>query len=129
MEWCALKLSMVVRNMIEYPSVETSKEGSQMGKCDNLVLTGWGYAEYVASAAVALKALNGNAEVLGVSRRRLPELMEEIAGRKKSDRWSAIYILGVSLLGDPERLAEALGKLKKEGIRVTLDWYMHNGLI
>ena len=90
-----------------------------MEKCDNLILTGWGYAEYVASAAVALKALNGNAEVLGVSRRRLPELMEEIAGRKKSDRWSAIYILGVSLLGDPERLAEALGKLKKEGIRVT----------
>ena len=89
-----------------------------MEKCDNLILTGWGYAEYVASAAVALKALNGNADVMGVSRRRLPELVEEIAGRKKSDRWSAIYILGVSLLGDPERLAEALGKLKKEGILV-----------
>ena len=81
-----------------------------MEKCDNLILTGWGYAEYVASAAVALKALNGNADVMGVSRRRLPELMEEIAGRKKSDRWSAIYILGVSLIGDPERLAAALGK-------------------
>ena len=90
-----------------------------MGRCDNLVLTGWGYAEYVASAAVALKALNGNAEVLGVSRRRLPELMEEIAGRKKSDRWSAIYILGVSLLGDPERLAAALGALSKEGVKAT----------
>ena len=71
MEGCALKLSMVVKNMIEYPSVGTSKEEIQMGKCDNLVLTGWGYAEYVASAAAALKALNGNADVLGVSRRRL----------------------------------------------------------
>ena len=38
-----------------------------MGKFDNLVLAGWGYAEYVASAS-ALKALNGNADVLGVSR-------------------------------------------------------------
>ena len=119
MEGCALKLSMVVKNMIEYPSVGTSKEGIQMGKCDNLVLTGWGYAEYVASAAAALKALNGNADVLGVSRRRLPELMEEVAERKKGDRWSAIYILGVSLIGDPERLAAALGKLKKEGVKVS----------
>ena len=90
-----------------------------MGKCDNLVLTGWGYAEYVASAAAALKALNGNADVLGVSRRRLPELMEEVAERKKDDRWSAIYILGVSLVGDPKRLAAALGKLRKEGVKVS----------
>ena len=119
MEGCALKLSMVDRNMIEYPSVETSKEGSQMGKYDNLVLTGWGYAEYVASAAVALKALNGDADVMGVSRRRLPELMEEFAERKKSDRWPAIYLLGVSLVGDPERLAAALRKLKKEGVKVS----------
>ena len=119
MDECALKLSMVVKNMIEYPSVRTNKEGRQMGKCDNLVLTGWGYAEYVASAAAALKALDGNADVLGVSRRRLPELMEEVAERKKSDRWSAIYILGVSLIGDPERLAAALGKLKKEGVKVA----------
>ncbi len=119
MDECALKLSMVVKNMIEYPSVETNKEVRQMGKCDNLVLTGWGYAEYVASAAAALKALNGKADVLGVSRRRLPELMEEVAERKKSDRWSAIYILGVSLAGDPERLAAALGKFQKEGVKVT----------
>ena len=30
-----------------------------MEKDGNLILTGWGYAEYVASAAVALKALDG----------------------------------------------------------------------
>ena len=114
-----LKLSMVVRNMIEYPPVERAQEGRKMDRCDSLILTGWGYAEYVASAAVALKALNGEAEVLGVSRRRLPELMEEISERKKSDRWSSIYLLGVSLFGDPERLAAALGKLRKEGVKVT----------
>ena len=119
MEGCALKLSMVVKNMIECPSVGTSKEVMQMGKLDNLVLTGWGHVEYVVSASVALKALNGNTDVLGVSRRRLPELMEEVAERKKSDRCSAIYILGVSLAGDPERLASALGKLRKEGVKVT----------
>ena len=44
----------------------------------------------MASAAAALKALEGNADVLGVS-----------------------------LVGDPERLAAALGKLRKEGVKVT----------
>ena len=90
-----------------------------MGRCENLILTGWGYAEYVAAAAAALKALHGAADVLGVSRRRLPELMEELAERKRSDRWPTIYILGVSPAGDPERLAAALGKLKKEGVKVA----------
>ena len=113
----ALKLSMVAGNVVEYMPV-IFKEDCPMDKHGNLILTGWGYAEYVASAAVALKALNGNADVLGVSRRRLPEIMEEIAGRKKSDRWGAIYILGVSLVGDPERLAAALRKLKAEGVKV-----------
>ena len=59
-----------------------------MEKHTNLILTGWGHAEYVTAAAVALKALKGDADVMGVSRRRLPELMEEIAERKKGDRWS-----------------------------------------
>ena len=115
----ALKLSMVVKNMIEYPSDgETEKEGP-MDRRNNLILTGWGYAEYVASAAAALKALNGDADVMGVSRRRLPELMEEIAERKKGDRWPVIYLLGVSLAGDPERLAVALAKLKEKGVDVA----------
>ncbi len=64
----AIKLSMTVRNMIEYPSVENEQEEKQMGRSDNLILTGWGYAEYMASAAAALKALNDNAEAMGVSR-------------------------------------------------------------
>ena len=49
-----------------------------MERDGNLILTGWGYAEYVASAAVALKALDGKADVLGMSRRRLPEFLAEL---------------------------------------------------
>ena len=46
------------QNMIECPPLEDAqKECSNMEKDGNLILTGWGYAEYVASAAVALKAL------------------------------------------------------------------------
>ena len=90
-----------------------------MEKHTNLILTGWGHAEYVTAAAVALKALNGDADVMGVSRRRLPELMEEIAERKKGDRWPVIYLLGISLFGDPPRLAAALAKLKEKGVKVT----------
>ena len=90
-----------------------------MEKHTNLILTGWGHAEYVTAAAVALKALNGDADVMGVSRRRLPELMEEIAERKKGDRWPVIYLLGVSLFGDLPRLAAALAKLKEKGVKVT----------
>ena len=89
-----------------------------MEKHTNLILTGWGHAEYVTAAAVALKALKGDADVMGVSRRRLPELMEEIAERKKGDRWSVIYLLGVALIGDPPRLAAALAKLKVKGVNV-----------
>ena len=85
----------------------------------NLILTGWGYAEYVASAAVAYRALNGDADIFGVSRRRLPEIMEEIAHRKKSERWPAVYLIGIALTGDPDRLAAALAKLKADGVKVT----------
>ena len=89
-----------------------------MDKHGNLILTGWGYAEYVAAAAVALKALGGSAEVLGVSRRRLPELLGEVAAERGAPRWKRIYILGVSLSGDPEALATALAKLKAKGVEV-----------
>ena len=41
--------------MIECLPLETArKECSKMDKHGNLILTGWGYAEYMASAAVAL---------------------------------------------------------------------------
>ena len=91
---------------------------------ENLILTGWGYVEYVAAAAVALKALNGNAAVYGVSRRRLPELIGELSDRR-GDRGSGsrscrrIYLIGVSLVGDPKQLAAGLSKLKAKGVKVS----------
>ena len=85
----------------------------------SLILTGWGYAEYVASAAVALKALDGRADVRGVSRRRLPELLSELAFERGTARWSHIYLLGVSVSGNPDALVEALSKLKAKKVFVT----------
>ena len=90
-----------------------------MEKNGNLVLTGWGYAEYVASAAVVLKALGGNTDVYGMSRRRLPEFLGELAAERGTPRWKRIYLLGLSLSGDPEALREALAKLKAKGVEVT----------
>ena len=79
----------------------------------NLILTGWGYPEYVVSAAVALKALDGQADVRGISRRRLPEFLSAPDGK-----WSNIYLIGVSLSGDVPTLANALKKLKAKGVKV-----------
>ncbi|MGN0845337.1 MAG: sigma 54-interacting transcriptional regulator [Kiritimatiellia bacterium] len=86
---------------------------------ENLILTGWGYSEYVVAAAVALKGLNGRAEVCGVSRRRLPELLSELASERGAPKWTHIYMLGVSVSGDPQMLSEALAKLKAKKISVT----------
>lgn len=90
-----------------------------MDRNENLILTGWGYAEYVASAAVALKALGGRADVYGVSRRRLPEFLSELASERGTPKWSHIYMLGVSVSGDPNVLAEALAKLKAKNVSAT----------
>ena len=115
----ALKLSIAVKNMIQYPSEQIHEGGELMGMSSNLILTGWGYLDYVVAAAAAYKAFNGDADILGVSKRRLPELLDEIADRKKRDTWSSICILGVSLSGDLEMLASALAKLKSKGVGVT----------
>lgn len=79
----------------------------------NLILTGWGYHEYVASAAVALKAMDGKADVMGISRRRLPEFLGQVG-----TKWSRIYLLGVSLSGDVPTLAKDLAALKSKGVKV-----------
>ena len=53
-----------MQNMINFKTVEGNREGScTMDKTGKMILTGWGYAEYVASAAVVLKALRGRADV------------------------------------------------------------------
>ena len=106
--------------MIKYTPVESNhKDCYKVEKNGNLILTGWGYAEYVASAAVALKALGGRADVYGVSRRRLPEFLGELAGERGIPQWKHIYLLGLSLSGDPESLKVALAKLKAKGVEVT----------
>ena len=72
-----------------------------------LVLTGWGWKEYAAAAAAALEALGGDAEAMGMSKRRLPEFMEGEAAE-----WKYIVLVGLSLAGDEMRLAHALAGLK-----------------
>ena len=78
---------------------------------DALILTGWGWKEYAVAAAVALRALDGKADVLGMSKRRLPEFMES-----EGAKWKRIYLIGLSLGGDEKRLAEALKALKKKTV-------------
>ncbi len=80
---------------------------------NTLILTGWGYHDYVAAAAATLKIFGNKADVGGVSRRRLPELLGE-AGSK----WDQIVILGISLSADVPALAKALVNLKKKGVKV-----------
>jgi DNA-binding NtrC family response regulator len=78
-----------------------------------LILTGWGCHDYAAAAAAALKIFGNKADVSGVSRRRLPELLGEAGSR-----WDKIAILGVSLSADVPALAKALENLKKKGVKV-----------
>ncbi len=68
-----------------------------------LVLTGWGWKEYAVAAAAALDAIGGDAEVMGMSKRRLPEFME-----REAHKWKRIVLVGLSLGGDEARLARAL---------------------
>ena len=108
------------QNVIRYEAIKNNQEDDvEMEKKSNLILTGWGYAEYVASAAVALKALDGKADVYGMSRRRLPEFLEELATGRGTPHWKRIYLLGLSLSGNPESLKVALAKLKAKGVEVT----------
>ena len=79
----------------------------------NLILTGFGWSEYAVAAAVALKGLDGKSDVGGVSKRRLPEYLESLPRD-----WKQIYIVGVSLGGDEERLSKALRTLKSKGVQV-----------
>ena len=78
-----------------------------------LILTGWKHFDYAVAAALALRHY-GTADILGMSKRRLPEYLENVSG------YSEIAILGVSLQGDPERLATALSQLK--GKKVNVLW-------
>ena len=76
-----------------------------------LILTGWKYTDYAVAAALALRHY-GTADILGMSRRRLPEFLEAVSG------YSEIAILGVSLSGDAERLAKVLLRLRDAKVNV-----------
>ena len=77
-----------------------------------LILTGWGRSDYAASAAAALKAL-GEADVLGVSMRRLADILaNESAGR------AAVYVLGIGLGNEAEAFAEIAGKAVADGTEI-----------
>lgn len=79
-----------------------------------LILTGWGWKEYPVAAAVAVKATEGDADVIGMSRRRLPEYLEGYDGAHKR-----IVLIGIGLGGDESRLAAALSSLKGRGVEVV----------
>ena len=81
---------------------------------NSLILTGWGWKEYAVAAAVLLKALDGKADVRGMSKRHLPEFLS-VEGAK----WKRIYLLGISLGGDEPMLAQALKGLRKKKVEVV----------
>ena len=107
------QLSMVVRYDTMGASKEIRKECNFIMQ-NTLILTGWGWKEYSVAAAAALRFFKGAADVRGVSKRRLPEMLEELPSSYKK-----VVIVGVALGGDPERLEGALKKLKKRNVTVS----------
>ena len=94
------------------PFEETRRENCWTMQ-NTLILTGWGWKEYSVAAASALRALKGMADVRGVSKRRLPEMLEELPPNYKK-----VVIVGVALGGDPARIENALKRLKKRNVAV-----------
>ncbi len=85
-----------------------------MGKTGKrLIVTGWGWLDYAGAAALALRHMP-DADVVGMSVRRLPEFLETVSGYRE------ILILGVGLVGDPLRLAKAVDDLSCKD--VALRW-------
>lgn len=80
---------------------------------NNLILTGWGRSDYAAAAAGALRAV-GEADVIGVSMRRLAAVLES-----EADGCDAVYVLGVGLGDDEEAFATAASKIAARGVAVA----------
>ncbi len=83
----------------------------------NLILSGWGYHDYAAAAAVALRhfeSINEKADVFGVSVQNLPDKLNSIPEKT----YKQIFILGVGLSGNTTLLAEALTKLVENKVKV-----------
>ncbi len=80
---------------------------------DTLILTGWGWIDYAAAAALALRACR-TADIRGMSTRRLPEYLNSNSARNYKD----IYILGIGLTGNSGDLLSALKQLEKKKVHV-----------
>ena len=94
-----------------HDNCDTSREEDWVSK--QLILTGWGRSDYVAAAAVALKAI-GEADVLGVSMRWLAYVLE-----KESVGHEVVYVLGVGLERHP-RLQHRKRKAGHQGGRTEI---------
>ena len=77
----------------------------------NLILTGWGWLDYACAAALALRH-HRNADVFGMSMRRLPEFLHDIQG------YQDITLLGIDLESNPALLETALVRLAKNNVAV-----------
>lgn len=77
-----------------------------------LILTGWGWKDYAFAAALALRHCK-EADLLGMSVRRLPEFLGEVKGYRE------ILILGVGLGDNPGLLEKSLARLATDKVRVT----------
>jgi DNA-binding NtrC family response regulator len=77
-----------------------------------LLLSGWHYPEYMAATAAAYCALGGDADILGVSMAELAGALERFGTEYKD-----VYVLGVGLTENLERLANALKDLAKKGVK------------
>ena len=73
---------------------------------NTLILTGWGWIGYATAAAVARRQFK-TADLLGMSRRRLPEHLTMLADN--DCQYGQIIIIGVSF----EKIIRMLRKLKR----------------
>jgi transcriptional regulator with PAS, ATPase and Fis domain len=81
-----------------------------------LILTGWGWIGYATAAALALRQFK-TADLLGMSKRRLPEHLTELAS--SGCQYKKIILIGVGLSGDSKELTSALKKLKQQQVEVV----------
>ena len=80
----------------------------------NLILTGWSKNSYLAGAAAALAALNGKADIAGVSMDALASVLAE-----RGLDYSTVYVLGVGLTKNIPQILAALKSLKKKHVKTV----------